>query len=117
MLTSVGDWLRSNRWTALAACKNADPDLFEQKADGGRPWKPYCDACPVQKLCLQAGLDEDARINAEISDKSRGHRSPMIWGGKTVQQRGHMHHLEKGRLRQHVNRAVPKLKEELLEAA
>ena len=60
-------------WTALSACKNADPDeLFVTGAAQNRA-KAVCMGCPVRTECLSDALDNRVEFG--------------VWGGMTERER------------------------------
>jgi WhiB family transcriptional regulator, redox-sensing transcriptional regulator len=60
-------------WTALAACKDSDPDgLFVQGAAQNRA-KLICLSCPVRTECLADALDNRIEFG--------------VWGGMTERER------------------------------
>lgn len=71
--------LLSSEWWDLAACRNAEPELFfpisATRASSAtvQRAKRICQACPVQSQCLRYAL---------------GHRQEQgIWGGLTEDER------------------------------
>jgi WhiB family redox-sensing transcriptional regulator len=76
------------RWTARAACKEADPGLFFPLTWDGGPSQPddrarrICQACPVQPVCL------DWAVRTAEPDG--------MWGGATPAERRRL----RARLRQ-----------------
>lgn len=74
MKLSVDQLLRRYEWAPLAACKNADADLFfPGKGNFGDRAKDYCEKCEVRGECLQTALKERERFG--------------IWGGLTARER------------------------------
>lgn len=66
----------STTWTANAACRDANPDLFFPD-QGCRGWgkaaiERFCQTCPVQAECLDEALE---------------HKLNGVWGGTTDEQR------------------------------
>ena len=60
-------------WTALARCRNTDPDkLFVQGAAQNRA-KQLCLGCPVRTECLADALDNRTEFG--------------VWGGMTERER------------------------------
>ncbi|MCW2777355.1 MAG: WhiB family transcriptional regulator [Frankiales bacterium] len=60
-------------WTALSACKDADPDeLFVTGAAQNRA-KAVCMGCPVRTECLSDALDNRVEFG--------------VWGGMTERER------------------------------
>ncbi len=60
-------------WTALAACRDGDPDdLFVQGAEQNRA-KQRCRGCPVRTECLADALDNRVEFG--------------VWGGMTERER------------------------------
>jgi len=69
-------WMDDERpWAALAACRDADPDLFFADGNGERTAKALriCAGCAVQEECLDWAL---------VARASFG-----VWGGTTEQER------------------------------
>ncbi len=60
-------------WSALAKCREVDPDeLFVQGAEQNRA-KVICQACPVRTECLSDALDNQVEFG--------------VWGGMTERER------------------------------
>lgn len=63
----------SQDWTALSACRDADPDeLFVSGAAQNRA-KTVCAGCPVRTECLSDALDNRVEFG--------------VWGGLTERER------------------------------
>ncbi|MDV6247046.1 WhiB family transcriptional regulator [Rhodococcus opacus] len=67
----AGEW----RWQMLAACREADMNLFFESNHGDeeREAKRICDTCPVMELCRSHAVDVDEPYG--------------IWGGLSPQER------------------------------
>lgn len=65
---------RGEAWVDLAACRDADPDVFfPEKGGSTRHAKRICAGCPVASQCLEVALAEGERIG--------------IWGGLSERER------------------------------
>jgi len=70
---------RQTNWRVLAACRNADPELFFPEGAAGPALetaeraKRICRACPVRARCLDWALSHGAAFG--------------IWGGRTQDER------------------------------
>jgi len=65
--------LDATAWTALSACRTADPDeLFVTGAAQNRA-KAVCMGCPVRTECLSDALDNQVEFG--------------VWGGMTERER------------------------------
>ena len=70
---SVVSFESPTAWTALSACKDADPDeLFVSGAAQNRA-KAVCMGCPVRTECLSDALDNQVEFG--------------VWGGMTERER------------------------------
>jgi hypothetical protein len=70
------DTLIAGFWRELAACQNADPNLFyPESMEDEAAWaaRGICGACPVADVCLQDALDSNERfgIRGGLSPKQR----------------------------------------------
>lgn len=73
--------VQGRRWVAQAACRDADPKLFDAvSAFEAQAALQICKGCPVKGTCLQEALDEDVNPDG-------------VWGGTTQ--------LERRKLRRH----------------
>jgi WhiB family transcriptional regulator, redox-sensing transcriptional regulator len=69
-------WMEDDRpWAALAACRDADPELFfsDGNADGTAVALRICAGCAVAEECLEWALTARATFG--------------VWGGTTEQER------------------------------
>lgn len=56
-----------DRWNTLAACKDADPEIFFPVGRGGHQpkdlvdslWFKYCGECPVKQRCMDHALENE----------------------------------------------------------
>lgn len=71
----VPDRLEPSPWTELAACRDADPEIFFPQGPGAstRPAIEICDGCAVRPQCLSYALTENV--------------AGGVWGGMTEEQR------------------------------
>lgn len=83
--------LLSDEWWGLAACRNAEPELFFpiSVTPASRPTveraKQVCASCPVQSQCLSYAL--------------RHRQEQGIWGGLTEDERRRMAASERAAIR------------------
>lgn len=62
-------------WVAQAACRDADPRLFDAVATlDAEAALSFCKACPVKEACLQDALDQEVNPDG-------------VWGGTTQTER------------------------------
>ncbi|WP_182708812.1 WhiB family transcriptional regulator [Thermomonospora cellulosilytica] len=71
-----------DRWMSRAACKDADPNLFQPRGEGDHIPKgqlerarAVCRPCPVRRQCLRYALD-----NPRLTTSG-------VWGGSTLSER------------------------------
>ena len=73
MFTTATTTADPTAWTALSACRTADPDeLFVSGAAQNRA-KAVCMGCPVRTECLSDALDNQVEFG--------------VWGGMTERER------------------------------
>lgn len=82
---------RSFVWQDLAQCKGKDTELFFDKYESSprtaRAVDDMCFSCPVQKVCLQEGVDKGATgvwggvylINGRQDESKNSHKSKETW--------------------------------------
>lgn len=65
----------SRRWVVQAACRDADPRMFDViSALDADAALSYCKRCPVKEACLQDALDQEVKPDG-------------VWGGTTQTER------------------------------
>ncbi|WP_328860917.1 WhiB family transcriptional regulator [Streptomyces sp. NBC_00306] len=64
-------------WHALAACANADTDLFFPKLGTAHKAKQMCARCPVRRRCLEEAMQQEAGKNRTRRYGIRGGLSPL----------------------------------------
>ena len=59
MAPNLTDHHPNQHWTAQAACRGIDVELFFADALTGAAVIKVCDTCPVRQDCLQAAMTEE----------------------------------------------------------
>ena len=71
--SELGDLLNVPSWYKQANCRGEDQDLFfPERGSSTIKAKAICNACPVQKKCLDFAVERKERFG--------------IWGGKSVRE-------------------------------
>jgi hypothetical protein len=71
-------------WRDQAACKGCSPAIFfPEQGNSNREAKAICNSCPVQRDCLEAGMNEDFGVWGGMAQDERRFIAGRKWVAAT----------------------------------